>query len=78
MIWLLIFLMGMVLKLLITLIKFLITVDDPVGPGLPCLDSSINITMDLCEMPSWKLCVLLFHILFCTLSFIWQVRLGLV
>ena len=34
---------------------FLITVADPVGPGLPCADPSVNISMDLPEVASWKL-----------------------
>ena len=34
---------------------FLITVADPVGPGLPRADPSVNIRMDLPEVPSWKL-----------------------
>ena len=33
---------------------FLITAADPVGPGLPCANLSVNISMDLCEVPSWK------------------------
>ena len=40
-----------------TLLKpcFLITAADPVQPGLLCADPSVNISMDLSEVPSWKL-----------------------
>ena len=40
--------------------SLLITAADPVGPGLPCADPSVNISIDLSEVPGNYLCTLLY------------------